>query len=743
MKKAATLLTVMILCLSLLAGCSCRHEWTDATCTAPRICALCGETEGEALGHTWAEATCEAPKTCTACGETEGGALGHSWQDATCEAPETCSRCAKTEGEALGHTYGQWDFGETEMTRTCTVCAGTETTGIDWEIWLRQTLEGSWDLLMEVQDNYITFEQSIDGFRPLSLRFHGDNQGYWYIGTEAVAVTWRAKNSDANPDLLAASLKADDQSVSTTIYVDPKEETVYLFTGEAEYLVFSRHRSLTQALTGSWACTEFGFENLQLSADRTFTGSFQRYNRDIKEYVYEDISGIWHVSPEYDYGGLTFCDVCLCLNGDGENYVTTVYLGDGQSYSSDSLQHEQLEMTLKMDNISRSFEAMDDEAYAELEHATRNLPCGPWTSTEVSKGDDSRETDAYSINFAEDGTFTAVLDTQRSGTWYFDSFMHGVNGENKFVTGYHYRLLFDGLSEPVSFFIYKDEDHGGTYLSSNGRYVHFLQMTEEKIAEREAIRAEAAERIAGSWSALEMHTWFSNDSGNQTKNMLDYNITFAADGTFTATLDQAYTGTWTYERTRVETWDPDFPQTYHTYELCFDGIPDSIEVSIRVSCYEDSPDTSQVIDYPDAFVAREADGCLEVNHTAQDGTRYYLTFYRLSEETLEEIRAEREALIGTWRRPFVTIHSFVTGKRKQLPTGDYTMQVFADGTFIAQLDQTISGYWYYRHGEEYLGEYVFYTSSDDGTVTGIDNSGYFRLYLIFGDAEYTAEFKKD
>ena len=47
------------------------HEWVEATCTAPKTCKTCGETEGEALGHDWKE----APKTCTRCGATEGEKL--------------------------------------------------------------------------------------------------------------------------------------------------------------------------------------------------------------------------------------------------------------------------------------------------------------------------------------------------------------------------------------------------------------------------------------------------------------------------------------------------------------------------------------------------------------------------------------------------------------------------------------------------------------------------------------------
>ena len=66
------------------------HSWVEATCTAPKTCSACGETEGEALGHAY-EAVVTAP-TCT-----EGGYTTY-----------TCSRCGDSyvadETEALGHT---------------------------------------------------------------------------------------------------------------------------------------------------------------------------------------------------------------------------------------------------------------------------------------------------------------------------------------------------------------------------------------------------------------------------------------------------------------------------------------------------------------------------------------------------------------------------------------------------------------------------------------------------------------
>lgn len=84
------------------------HRWNIATCTTPKICAICSETVGEALGHRWTDATCTNPMVCSGCAETAGNALGHDWNDATCTSPKTCSVCGVTEGEALEHAKGEW-----------------------------------------------------------------------------------------------------------------------------------------------------------------------------------------------------------------------------------------------------------------------------------------------------------------------------------------------------------------------------------------------------------------------------------------------------------------------------------------------------------------------------------------------------------------------------------------------------------------------------------------------------------
>lgn len=92
---------ILTLIMFTLTACGHQHTFSDATCTEPKTCTECQETEGEPLGHSFSEANCTEPATCTSCGLTEGEALGHSWLEATTEAPKTCEVCGLTDGEPL------------------------------------------------------------------------------------------------------------------------------------------------------------------------------------------------------------------------------------------------------------------------------------------------------------------------------------------------------------------------------------------------------------------------------------------------------------------------------------------------------------------------------------------------------------------------------------------------------------------------------------------------------------------
>lgn len=129
MKKISITLVLAMICI-FFAACGHEHTWKEATCTEPKTCTECSETEGEPNGHKWEEATCTEPKICTVCGAKEGAPKGHAWVDATCTKPKTCSLCGVTEGEPLGHDVG---VSCTEKT-TCNRCGETvNPLGHDWK----------------------------------------------------------------------------------------------------------------------------------------------------------------------------------------------------------------------------------------------------------------------------------------------------------------------------------------------------------------------------------------------------------------------------------------------------------------------------------------------------------------------------------------------------------------------------------------------------------------------------------
>ena len=118
MKKVLSLIAILCMALMCLVACvapatPCEHDWAEATCTAPKTCSVCGETEGEALGHTeeiivGTPATCTEVgmtdgKKCTVCGETTVqqtvvAAPGHT-EETVAGTPATCTEAGLTDGK--------------------------------------------------------------------------------------------------------------------------------------------------------------------------------------------------------------------------------------------------------------------------------------------------------------------------------------------------------------------------------------------------------------------------------------------------------------------------------------------------------------------------------------------------------------------------------------------------------------------------------------------------------------------
>lgn len=123
-------LLAVALCVIGLTSCnvstSCSHEWGDwsttkaPTCTEDgmqeRQCQKCEQTETallEATGHDWSDATCTAPKTCKTCSVTEGTAADHV--DAADDTDHVCDFGCGTVVESCSDA-------DTDTDHACDVC---------------------------------------------------------------------------------------------------------------------------------------------------------------------------------------------------------------------------------------------------------------------------------------------------------------------------------------------------------------------------------------------------------------------------------------------------------------------------------------------------------------------------------------------------------------------------------------------------------------------------------------------
>ena len=69
--------------------------------------------------------------TCSACGDVtvtnRVGSMGHTWSDATCSTPQTCSVCGVTQGEHVDHGAYTYSLVNNVHTFTCPVCGNSFT----------------------------------------------------------------------------------------------------------------------------------------------------------------------------------------------------------------------------------------------------------------------------------------------------------------------------------------------------------------------------------------------------------------------------------------------------------------------------------------------------------------------------------------------------------------------------------------------------------------------------------------
>lgn len=95
------------------------HTGGTATCTARKVCDVCGLSYGNTLAHTGGRATCTQRKICTVCNNEYGDLAAHRGGTATCQNLKVCTVCGTEYGSLAGHTGGTATCIKGKI---CTVC---------------------------------------------------------------------------------------------------------------------------------------------------------------------------------------------------------------------------------------------------------------------------------------------------------------------------------------------------------------------------------------------------------------------------------------------------------------------------------------------------------------------------------------------------------------------------------------------------------------------------------------------
>ena len=178
----------------------CAHQWEDATCFEPRNCQLCNMEVGEPLDHNYVDGECTlcGDECDHSAGWTEDYVCKGcdypcphtTWTEANCTNPKTCDLCGKTEGDKNGiHMLGD--------DNVCDVCGFGYLADFDFEDGVVPGVASTND----GANTYVQVEDR-NGNKVLVLyRAKGVGPAYWYydlVGTyDNVTLTYNIAMSSS------------------------------------------------------------------------------------------------------------------------------------------------------------------------------------------------------------------------------------------------------------------------------------------------------------------------------------------------------------------------------------------------------------------------------------------------------------------------------------------------------------------------------------------------------------------
>lgn len=273
----------------------------------------------------------------------------------------------------------------------------------------------------------------------------------------------------------------------------------------------------------------------------------------------------------------------------------------------------------------------------------------------------------YSIQMMEDGTFTADWGEEVSGTWQmmptttsYSSHMGGCklgyekDGQLVVLDGSFYY----SYGETVD---WESAMYGATLTVTPSKELgslSFDRMQEpEDLDALKAAVAEGGKVVLGTWNSKTLTIY--SDGSDTTEIIPDYAITLNEDGTFTLKTDEELTGTWAFNSATAN-----YGQTTYMFDAELDNSKD------HVSMYLSSDNNLYFSIY-------------------QNNKNYRYSFAHLTEEQKADLLKGPQLAIGE----YVSTSVRYQGSSEEVAETGFTMTINEDGTYVANVGQSITGVW--------------------------------------------------
>lgn len=532
MKRICVILALMLL----LSGCACSHQWQAADCLQPEICADCGETRGQPRGHAYREATCTLPEQCAVCGECRG--------------------------EAPGHMLRNWEFQGEEMFRACEVCGWEERTALEREVYLRFLLSGHWECPVK---NPSRSDPWFCCTREGEARYYDGSQ--IRQGTCSLDIYQQTEQGDC----YTIVFQGEGETLTLLLREVPAGEPV-LTLGT---VTLTQHREIAEAMTCKWGAMADGqLYVLTLNPDRTLT-------------LEPGYTGRWQIGDSQIQGDNRSCILLLELTREGESTVHTCQLSLGNRMLSQDNLIYQMNFDLKLEDTLLSFRPRNEaqlQEYRDLLAEGAHRLEGQWQSryviTDMERFRNHDIWDGYDcrtdmvMEFLPDGSFTAWLDQEYTGTWRLSQVTTmGAKME------YSYALSIQDL--PGVWRMTMDEE-GYLYLQGNDAVVQLSRPEDPDLAQLLLLD----ERLVGTWECKNAESFYAYYEEEADRDMRwepsgGYTLEIREDGTFAAYFDQKESGTWQSVDILEENgavYQFDFPNSQNN--LAFININEALLVNV-------------------------------------------------------------------------------------------------------------------------------------------------------------------